>query len=312
MTLARPVALWLVPILVLSALLAYRRGQVRWRRVRLALAMGDGEGFGWLRLGTLVAASVFLGLGLAGPRLGGEPALWVASGVSAVLALDVSRSMTVRDVNPDRMSRARMAALRIASGTHARIGLVGFAAQGHLLLPPTEDRGLLALYVEALGPEITSAAGSNLASAVETALEAVGADSTRARHVVVISDGEGFEDRDDVDRVTALARVSGVRIHGLLVGSAEGGAVPGIRDGHSQTDVERLRALADPTGGSVFQEGEGGAAALVELFEEQPVSTGPVEVPRSPVDLTGWMAALALLALVAESLTAALRRDFAW
>lgn len=312
MTLARPAALWLVPILVLCSVLAYRRGQVRWRRVRQALALDGGGGSAWFRLGGLAAGSVFLGLGLAGPRMGGEPATWVGSGVSAVLALDVSRSMTVRDVVPDRMSRARMAALRIASGTNARIGLVGFAAQGHLLLPPTEDRGLLALYLDALGPEITSATGSNLASAVETALRALGADSTRARHVVLISDGEGFEDRDETDRVKALAQASGVRIHGLVVGSADGGAVPGTSAGHSQADVERLRALAAPTGGSVFLEGERGAAALVEIFAEQPVSSGSVEAPRPPVDFTRWMAALAMLALVAESLAVALRRGFAW
>ena len=73
------------------------------------------------------------------------PAHLLAGRTTIILTLDVSRSMCLRDIHPDRLSVAKAAALSFiqnpVSGT--QVGVVAFAGFAELAQPPTTDLHLL-------------------------------------------------------------------------------------------------------------------------------------------------------------------------
>jgi len=236
---------------------------------------------------------------------------------SVVLAIDVSRSMSVGDGLPDRMAEARLAAQRVLMSLSAvRVGVVAFASRAHVVLPPTTDLGLVGTYLDALDPEAMSAQGSDLASAIDVSLRAlVRTDSAyRAapRGIVVFSDGESFEGEAALGRALARARAERVPVHVVGVGREQGGVVPGLGNGSvSRADPGRLSAIARATGGNAVFRGSGVSLASLGRRLDSP-ATARDAVPASPDrGPAPWLAALTLVVLAAESVLGARTRRLA-
>lgn len=238
MTFSRPDLLWLVPCLPLVVAVGVYRYSRRRRRFlellgdpgliqRLGAAGLDAFPTRSLLLVGLAAAA--LGLAAAGPRWGTEVVESRSRALNLVLAMDVSKSMLARDVEPNRLERGRLLARRLfreLSGD--RIGLVAFAGRAYVLSPLTVDRGALDLYVDALDPGMVSHGGSSLASALRHATDLVRGDqSVRGdRVVVLITDGEALEDQAAVLAAAERAARAGVVVHTVGVGTPQGAPVP--------------------------------------------------------------------------------------
>lgn len=281
MTWTRPLLLFAAPVAVVLLLWLHR---VRWGRVRRLLsalggAAGSRPGRGH-RVPVLVAAGC-LGLALAGP-VGPGPApapesarpdvqgaaatvVAAAGAVDVVLAVDVSRSMGALDGAPDRASAARMAALRVATLEGiSRVGLVAFAAAAHLLVPPTGDRGLVLLHLDGLTPDALTAQGTDLAAALQAAVDALPpAELGRRRAVVLISDGEGFQEDNALAAAAARAGREAVAVHAVVVGTPEGAQVPGRAGQSTRARPEVLRRVARETGGLAASAAGGEVSALL-------------------------------------------------
>lgn len=313
MTVATPWALVLAPVLVGLAVCGHRIREGRRNTVRKALGAGPAPGPAAVQRGALVLGTLALALAATGPVVGGGGAPSTPDDMTLVLAVDVSRSMTVRDVTPDRMTRARLAALRLASVPGLRVGLVAFAADASVLLAPTDDTGLVVLYLESLDPDVTSGEGSHLPGAIRKAALAAGGDTTRAGHVVLLTDGESFHDPEDLREAIEEAGALGVRVHALLVGTDAGGAVPRVPASHSGAEAEAVAAVAGATGGVVERDGGGMPRLLDALAVSRAEPDGGVEAAPLPArDLTPLLCLLALLSLLTEGAVDAARRRMAW
>lgn len=278
MTFLRPWLLALavvLPLLVLSGLVLLAR-----RRRRVAEALGDTaviqrlagtdfRAFPRRRAALLLSAAALLGIAAADPRWGREPAAGGGGGLEIVLALDASNSMLAEDVAPSRLERERDAARRIVRALQdARIGVVAFAGRGYVLTPLTGDPGALELYLESLSPEIVTQGGSSLAGAIDQAAALLlGGDSTAARRAVVLmSDGEALEGREEILGAARRAGREGVAVHTVGIGTPGGARIPdldpetGQRRGFkteptgevaiSRLDEGLLREVARTTGGT--------------------------------------------------------------
>ncbi|HEX2094283.1 MAG TPA: VWA domain-containing protein, partial [Longimicrobiaceae bacterium] len=245
-----------------------------------------------------------------------------------VLALDASNSMLAEDVPPNRLERERAAARALVRGLPGnRIGVVAFSARGYVLSPLTSDAGALELYLDALNPGIVTQGGSSLASALrQGAGLLLGADSARARRVLVLmTDGEALEEREEVLLAAEYADRVGVTVHTVGIGTAAGARVPdldpvtGVRRGFkrdvdgtevvSRLDEELLREVARETGGSYFALSEPGA--LERLRGELaglPAAAGPERSGSGPALRYEWFVALALALLVLDTAMDARRR----
>jgi len=150
----------------------------RWRRGQLVRYLGElpviGRVIGSASPGRRLAKTILAGLGLAlvvfalaRPQIAGTRRVELR-GLDLVVAVDVSKSMRVDDVVPDRLERAReLAGKLIAKLPGDRIGPVVFAgAAAHF--PLTEDRDVAAHFFGDLGPADLPP-GSNLAEVFRVA-----------------------------------------------------------------------------------------------------------------------------------------------
>lgn len=206
---------------------------------------------GW-RPAALALAWALFALSLAGPRLVqntyGQPE---AEYPQLMVVLDLSRSMTARDVAPSRLQRARLELLDLIDRSgRLRIGLTVFAARPHLLTPVTADKAVLRHALPALRYGLLPTEGSDLAAALAFAADNF-ADASTPRAVLLVSDGDsgaaGDAARDEwlADAVTQL-RLQGITLHVLGMGTTEGAALQGADGGwlqyRGQAVVSRLQA----------------------------------------------------------------------
>jgi Ca-activated chloride channel family protein len=316
--LARPdlaLAVLAAGALALGALLAGRVLARRRTRRLLGAAAVPGP---WSRGDALLAAAgAVLALALLGPRFGERTLRVPASGVDVVLLFDVSRSMRARDVAPSRLERARSLAGDVLAGLGAgdRAALAAFAGRGVLLTPLTPDREALRALLPAIDETLLAEGGSRLDEGVRAALRAFRPESPRPRLLLLLSDGEDPEGRADV-ALPALAAL-GARVVAVLLGSETGAQVPvqgtPLRDASgrvvvSRADPARLRALADPTGGRVFESDRFGAVpapAVVAALRRDAAHSGEGFVERRvPRSAAAALALLAFALLLAEAFAA--------
>jgi Ca-activated chloride channel family protein len=99
------------------------------------------------------------------------PASLFAGRTTIMLTLDVSRSMCMRDIPPDRLNVAKAAALSFVRNPviGTQIGIVAFAGFAELAQPPTTDVHLLETTIE----NLTTATETAIGSAILRSLDAI-------------------------------------------------------------------------------------------------------------------------------------------
>jgi Ca-activated chloride channel family protein len=272
-----PWALALAPVLVVAVALLLRHAARR-RAARLA-SLGDapvvarlvptsamrGAGRRVLLLG---GAALLAGLAFAGPRWGIERSIVRSSGVDVVLALDASLSMLATDERPTRLERMKREARRlVASSGGDRIGLIAFAGRSYILTPLTVDRGALGLFLDNLDPSVVGQAGSSLARTIRQGTELLKLSRSGAdKALVIMSDGEAFESREEIVEAARAAAEAGVSVVAVGFGTTAGSTIPIAtrqgatlkRDENGQVvvtrhDPEPLRAAAQAANGRFIE-----------------------------------------------------------
>ncbi|WP_155764703.1 VWA domain-containing protein, partial [Mycobacterium intracellulare] len=86
-----------------------------------------------------------------------------------MLVIDMSQSMRATDVEPNRLKAAEQAASQFADQLTPAInlGLVEFAANATLLVPPTTNRGAVKSGIDSLAPAPKTATGEGIFTALQ-------------------------------------------------------------------------------------------------------------------------------------------------
>ncbi len=266
MTFGHPHAFWLLFVVAGCALLdrvKRETKQLSWPRIRRLRAHATSIDFPattdrhdlrwrlWLGCALLVVA-------LASPRAGFVREAQDKTAREIVLALDLSRSMLARDVQPSRLDHAKLlAADLIAKSAGDRFGLVPFSASAYLQLPLSDDYDILTEMLPGMAPEYFPQSGTNYAAMLTSALGAFSKTDGPERFLVVFSDGEAW----DKEWRSALPELKQRNIHviGLGIGTPGGGLIPdgnrAVRDINGNEILTRLepatlQELAAATGGS--------------------------------------------------------------
>src|SRR6266508_4711949 len=205
----------------------------RWRPVRLGLAV-------------LCAA-----IALAGPRWGIERTVVKQAGIDVVLALDASNSMLARDEKPDRLTRMKDVAHRLRElSPNDRFGIVAFAGSAYVLTPLTVDDAALNLFLDNLDPTVVGQVGSSISSAITMSMRLLASSKSEAeKAIVLMSDGEAFEDKQPVVDAAKQAADVGITVASVGFGTPQGATIPvrenGVvtqkRDQNGQTVVTRYQ-----------------------------------------------------------------------
>lgn len=252
---------------------------------------------------------------LAQPRLGYTWQERKTRGRDVIIAVDVSRSMLANDLAPNRLTRAKLAAEDlIAQLGGDRVGLIAFAGSSFLQAPLTADHGAVLSALHELDTDIIPRGGTNIADAIRTAVEAFGKGEGDNRALVIFTDGEEL----DTDGIKAAQEQKEIaRIYTVGVGSTEGTiiALPGrageteyVKDAQGQIvksrlDEERLRAIAEATGGFYLQL-RNAPAEMRQLVREGIAAMSDKEInaefARQPIERYQWPLAAGLLLLIAS------------
>src|SRR5437762_7702718 len=180
-----------------------------------------------IRLAGVTLAVACLIVALARPQWGFEWEEAKQRGLDIVVAIDTSKSMLAEDIAPNRLARAKLAALDLMQQARAdRLGLIAFAGSAFLQCPLTIDDAAFRQSVEALDVNIIPQGGTALAEAINTARKAF-KEGDNHKILVLFTDG-GDEDSGVVDAASKAAE-TGLRIFTIGIGSVEGELL-GVKD----------------------------------------------------------------------------------
>jgi Ca-activated chloride channel family protein len=236
----------------------------------------------WLFLACVIIA-------LAQPRGGTRLVSETRRGVDVVFAIDLSRSMDVRDIVPGGPSRLGRAASLVtelvnnpwftsrslnagmgAGAPGVRFGAAIGKGTGVLALPLTEDTEAIRGFLSSLSGSAVTGRGTNLESWVDAAASAFQAAFPSRRRIILLSDGESLE--GSLDDALNRAMAAEITVIAVGFGSEDGGVVPLGNDillgedGHpvvSTLRSETLRGAAERTGGIYVDGNRSNAAALL-------------------------------------------------
>ena len=311
----RPWALWGLPAALLLLAWGRRRGGGAVPRgvideALLPHLLVRGGQAGWLRPGdTLAAAVACFSIGLAGPAWQRQPAPLALEQAPLVLVLDLSGAMDAADLPPSRLERARAKLHRLlAERGDAPTGLVVYAGSAHLVLPPTQDRGVLATYLDALATPLMPRPGQAPAEALALALDWAGRSPAPGTVLFLTADWPAA----DLARAQALLAASRQRLIVWAMGTVEGGPLRDAdgrlrtdaqgRSRQARLDVAGLEALRERTGASLVAVSQDDSdrvrvQALIARHRAEAIEQDPARRWR---DQGGWFVWPGLLALLAS------------
>ncbi len=190
-----------------------------------------------IKFGLLLLALALLIMALANPQIGTKLETVKREGVDIMIALDVSNSMLAEDFKPNRLENAkRQISLMLDHLENDRIGIVVFAGTSFLQLPLTTDYSAARLFLSAIDTDIVSVQGTAIGSAIRMSMQSFVQGERKYKVIVVISDGENFED-DALDAAKEAA-AAGIAIHTIGMGSPQGVPIPVYQKG-TQTGFKK-------------------------------------------------------------------------
>jgi len=225
------ILLVLLPLLGVGAILTARLRRRQWSaftapRLRSSLLRRGSPLPRWFALFFLLAGCGALIIALARPQGDAGTRTEKALGRNVIVALDLSRSMRVADVKPDRLSQAKMVIYELLEAMpNERIGLIGFAGNSFLYAPLTVDHNAVRETVEQIDETWAPLGGSDLAGAIKLAVDTFKKTGQKNNALVIISDGEETT-KGKLDNMIHEAAQSGVYILAIGVGTADGDYVP--------------------------------------------------------------------------------------
>lgn len=319
-----------LPVLVLLYLRWARRGARRPAPLRLRV----GAPTAWrpwqrhVPPALILLALTLLLLALARPT---APVTLPWAKSTILLAMDISRSMRVADVEPTRMAAAQEAAKAFLREVppHVEVGLVTFAGTAQVAQAATLDRPAVVAAIDAIQMQLGTAIGNAIvvclaelfpdhridlaemtlgprrealsldgqaraAKAAPKPFTPVAPGSHNSAAIILLSDGRRTTGVDTLE-AAKMAADRGVRVHVVGLGTPDGHTAMGEDMAiYLQLDEPTLREVARMTGGEYHRAAT--ADALRSVYQQL---GSRLQVSRRDTELTAPLALAAALVLVA-------------
>lgn len=200
----------------------------------------------WAAWSGLLAAALAV-LAMAGPSVRkAEHPLWRTK-APLVVALDLSSATLARDLPPSRLAQARAKiATLLRERAGGQVALVAYADDAYTVAPLTEDAANVALFLDALAPDVMPEDGHRADRAIAWSQRLLRNAGFVQGDILLLT---GEADAAAIAAATT-ARGAGYRVSALGLGTAQGGVFDtqgGL--GNARLDAASLQGLAVGGGG---------------------------------------------------------------
>ncbi len=232
---------------------------------------------------------LFLCLALLRPQWNKKDEVVQQEGRDLFVAIDVSRSMLVKDVELNRLELAKKKIKTLVNNLKCdRVGLLIFSGSTSIQCPLTSDYAAFFMFLDQIDVETISSGTTAIDRAIIKTLDTFAQMPTRKNKLLVLfTDGEDFS--TSLEGVNERAKKEGMTIFALGVGTQAGGPVPlvdekNVARGHlknkdgsiiiSRLNKKLLQSLTKKTGGTYLDIAKDDSdiadlISLVEKFEKE-------------------------------------------
>ncbi len=211
-------------------------------------------------------------------------------GIDIAIALDLSESMNIDDLRPDRLTAAKLVIDDfVARRPNDRVALVAFGSQASTISPLTMDHGVLRNLLAQLRLGVMKGTETAIGAGLGVALNRLEESDAKSKVIVLLTDGVHNATGVDPDSVAQEAHERGVIIYTVLMGR-HGAGVGSI-------DPGQLERLASATGGYAYTAED--VAALQTSFQDllDKLDKSEIEGEQIHAELFAWLLWPALLLL---------------
>ncbi len=157
---------------------------------------------------------------LARPQLSQQRIEQTSEGIDITLVIDVSESMLLEDIKPNRLEAAKQVARTFIKGRlHDRIGIVVFSGDAYGLVPLTTDYTLLEEYINEISAGMIQTGGTAIGSALAVTTNRMRDSPSKSKVAILLSDGDNTAGNVDPLTAAQLAHVYGIKLYTIVVGT---------------------------------------------------------------------------------------------
>ncbi len=208
-----------------------------------------------------VLALSFLILAMARPQKINEEKRTEGEGIDIMLCMDVSGSMSSKDILPSRLEAAKEVAIEFVQDRPVdRIGLVIFSGESFTQCPLTTDRNTLISQIQSLETRKYLADGTVIGEGLAAAVADLSKSKSKSKVIILLTDGKEEPPKTRlIDPVTALeiAKVQKVKVYTIGMSAVPSSIIeiagqpktPAV----TELDEDLLRRIATETGGQYFR-----------------------------------------------------------
>lgn len=167
-----------------------------------------------------ILAMVFMVIALARPQWTEEKIKKNINGIDIVIALDISDSMLIEDMEPlNRLEAAKKTISNFIQGRVSdRIGLVLFMGEAFTKVPLTLDYPLILDVVKDVEPSRSVKMGTAIGVALANSVARLKDSTAKSRVVILLTDGENNSGTIDPETALEIAKGYGIKVYTIGIG----------------------------------------------------------------------------------------------
>ena len=151
------------------------------------------------------------------------------SGIEVMICCDVSNSMLASSTDdPKGVSRLQRAKFllekMIGNMNNDKVGLIVFAGDSYTQLPITSDYISARMFVNDLSTDMVPTQGTAIGTAIDMAANSFTPESDFQKAIVLLTDGENFE--DNAVEAASKAADAGIEVNVIGLGTSSGAPIP--------------------------------------------------------------------------------------
>lgn len=230
-----------VALLFFFARMARRKKLARYGKIRnLEPLMPEASRYKpGIKLALQLLAIAALVIVLARPRAGAKEESAEVEGIEVMICLDVSNSMLASSTDDprgvSRLQRAKLVLEKLIDKLdNDKIGLIVFAGDAYTQLPITTDFVSAKMFLNSISTEMVPSQGTTIGAAIEMAMSSFSPTEDMQKAIIVITDGESFD--DDPIAAAKAAADQGIQVDVIGLGTTKGALIPMGRDGQFMKD----------------------------------------------------------------------------